>query len=482
MLSARAPGWSRRSGVLLSLSVFWGAFLLIADFAKAQPAAEALNLGPRSELQGPITPGQGQRFRVRDARGRAQLGLLHVQVGERLVLIMPDGQLHSVRKRDAQASTDPFVPATRKEIVDEYLARPEFRTWRPVQSRNFLFLYDCPGQFVNDISAVMEAIHSAVYEDFRARGFAVHPPVTPQLVLVFKTQDDLRKYCDADVKLVAYYHEVPNYVALFYESQLTRDAPTYGYQRQISTIAHECVHQTLYNIGVQNRLSRWPMWLSEGLPDYYSPTTRDETTFHWKGLGQVNDARMAYLANTLLRGSAPPDDVVPAMLLKFSVRGSDYAIGWSWVHFLAQSRRDDFWKYVAQVSQRKALENGILRTTGSEAKDDLREFVRFFGTDIGSLQQQWFAHLRRQRYNDLSHLEKAFVYTVEYPRDGRLRREAATSVSSEGYEDWQEEMHSKMSNAEKRAANWRILEFADRLTANIYVRDWKQFDNQLPAQ
>src|SRR5207244_578731 len=90
-----------------------------------------------------------------------------------------------------------------------------------------------------------------------------------------------------------------NWVIMYEMSKLAEVAPEIALKQAVSTVAHEGVHQVLFNIGVQQRLSRWPMWISEGLPEYFAPTdvTKD---IRWKGVGTVNDLRMSELNRYVL--------------------------------------------------------------------------------------------------------------------------------------------------------------------------------------
>src|SRR5436309_1049105 len=88
-------------------------------------------------------------------------------------------------------------------------------------------------------------------------------------------------------------------------STKTSSRPDLALGQAISTIAHEGVHQILHNIGVQRRMSVWPMWLSEGLAEFFAPTTVDGK-LRWKGPGQVNDLRMFELEE-YVRGNAAKD-------------------------------------------------------------------------------------------------------------------------------------------------------------------------------
>ena len=90
---------------------------------------------------------------------------------------------------------------------------------------------------------------------------------------------------------------------MYEQSKLAEVRPDLAVQQAISTIAHEGVHQILHNIGVQQRLSVWPMWLSEGLAEFFAPTTIG-ARLKWKGAGQVNDLRMFELEQYLKSNAA----------------------------------------------------------------------------------------------------------------------------------------------------------------------------------
>ena len=57
----------------------------------------------------------------------------------------------------------------------------------------------------------------------------------------------------------------------------------------------------MHNTGVQQRLSRWPAWISEGLPEFFAPTETGKR-LHWKGPGKPNDMRMYELKRFLDAG------------------------------------------------------------------------------------------------------------------------------------------------------------------------------------
>ena len=55
--------------------------------------------------------------------------------------------------------------------------------------------------------------------------------------------------------------------------------------RKPQTVAHEGAHQILANIGVQPRLSDWPLWLIEGFAEYCATPTRTKKGMAWDQAG-----------------------------------------------------------------------------------------------------------------------------------------------------------------------------------------------------
>ena len=86
------------------------------------------------------------------------------------------------------------------------------------------------------------------------------------------------------------------------------------------TAAHEGTHQVLQNIGVQPRLSAWPLWLVEGLAEYCAtPSCSRAGEPTWDGLGQINSLHMATLrelADPLSLSMKGPGERVKSLIRK----------------------------------------------------------------------------------------------------------------------------------------------------------------------
>ena len=124
--------------------------------------------------------------------------------------------------------------------------------------------------------------------------------------------------------MIAYYHTLTNRVVMHEESRLKSLNPELALKQKINTIAHEGVHQLLHNIGVQTRMSAWPMWITEGIAEYLSPTTTGKY-MRWKGAGQVNDFRMLELERFLQLNTQSPGDWLTETILASRLDSQGYA-------------------------------------------------------------------------------------------------------------------------------------------------------------
>src|SRR5690606_25147069 len=139
-----------------------------------------------------------------------------------------------------------------------------------------------------------------------------------------------------------------NRVVMYEQSQLVEVAPELAMKQSIGTIAHEGIHQILHNIGVQQRMSKWPLWLAEGMAEYFAPTTVDRR-LRWKGVGMPNDLRM-YELSRALKGKDTGGEMVEQIVAAPSLSSAGYAAAWSLTHYLASRQKEKFNAYLRDVA------------------------------------------------------------------------------------------------------------------------------------
>ena len=225
---------------------------------------------------GALAAGENRAVTTTDAAGEGVVGRLHARIGDGAVVLLPDGQLVA-RKAGQFAPTDrPFEPldqgsARRARLAAEF---PGFKI-KPDQPLSLCLRHAaksspsapaaswsrcCPG--VKGLRGRAEAAGAqpggaAGRGDVPDRGRVSEvPPHARAASWPITTRSATASSCTSN-------------------RGWPRCGPDLAMQQAISTIAHEGAHQILHNIGVQQRLSVWPMWLSEGLAEYLRPDHRD---------------------------------------------------------------------------------------------------------------------------------------------------------------------------------------------------------------
>ncbi len=187
--------------------------------------------------------------------------------------------------------------------------------------------------------------------------FETHEPLFPQVVIMFRTYEEFRQYREMPRFVVAYYNVATNEIVLFEEQPGPNENREFVMGQALSTIAHEGAHQILHNIGIQNRLSVWPIWVSEGLAEYLAPTSFG-TNNRWKGAGDINDYRMfeleSYIQSRSFKGL--DGETIEKTVTAQQLDSTGYASAWATVHFLAKKKEKEFKEYLHLLSGMKPLQ------------------------------------------------------------------------------------------------------------------------------
>lgn len=421
--------------------------------------------------EGPVRAGRDRRVLVRDERGDAVVAAVHVEVGEHLIVMLPDGQLVSRRATETRATDKPFVPETKDSIARRMTAGP-FKGFQTKQTRRYLYVYNTSEAFAVATSRIMETMFPGVATYAQAQRIEVRQPDVPLVVIMFATEDEFRRYEKLPAGTVAFYNVVSNRVVMFEKGRLGELRPDLGVQQAIATIAHEGAHQVLHNIGVQQRLSLWPMWLGEGLAEFFAPTSTD-VRLKWKGAGQVNDMRMFELEQYLKARPADADgrlisDTVQAARLT----STGYATAWAVTHYLAKNHRQQFHSYVNQISRLGPLEGDLRIESPGIIRGNKTAFEEHFGDDYTALEQRLITHLQKQPYNDPFAASPHYVAMVAAPLGGRVKRDANVFRTPQLAEKWQREILAELAPDSRQGASLAIRRFANKLTAQRFATAW----------
>ncbi len=434
----------------------------LTDSGRAQAVPRAAS--DDSELilpqGGIVRRGQGQHVRVKDRHGQDVVALLHAEVADRRLVILPDGRLVSVPTAEAPITDEPFEPATKQQIADELKAKG-FGDFKVRSTARYIYVYNTSEAFRTGTSRILETMYPAIFAYFKRLKLPVHHPETPLVAIMFRTEEEFQKYDPVPSSIAAYYNTITNQIVMYEQSDLVKVAPELAIKQSIGVIAHEGIHQILHNIGVQQRLSHWPMWLSEGLAEYFAPTEVGRR-MRWKGVGRPHDLRM-YELNRLMRASKrPPGVLVEEVVAAPRLSSGGYAAAWSLTHYLATRQREKFHDYVSEIAQL-----GPLEPRERSAENDLKQlFTKHFGSDYADMETKLVEHLRSLPYVDPIANQTHYVVMI----DTAKLRAASVTTSPGGAKKWQEQTLTRLPPSERASSRFQILPFASKKLAESYAR------------
>ena len=431
------------------------------------PQADPSDFGLVVPVGGALRAGEGRRVAIQHGGARV-VALVHTDVGDRRIVVLPNGRLSSLPLDQTKATRDDFIPATKEQVVAELKGKalPGFKSRT---TGRYVYLYNTSEEFWKTTSRILETMYPAITAYFKRLKLPVHEPTTPLVVIMFRTEEEFQKYHAMPSGVVAYYNAVSNHVVMFEQSKLIEVAPDLAVKQSIATIAHEGIHQILHNIGVQQRLSTWPMWISEGLPEYFAPTSTDKR-LRWKGVGTVNDLRMYELEQFVKHGGGERENIVEQTVQAARLTSTGYAAAWALTHFLARTKKEKFEDYLLEVSKIGPLEqigakNTYLQRLGGGGSE---LFARHFGADYRKLENQLIEHLKQLPYTDPIANQTHYVVML----DTAMQRTAGVTTSPAAVRKWKDESLQNVPPQLRARASFQVLAFPNKRLAEQYAQQW----------
>lgn len=434
-------------------------FLAIAVVSHAQPTpmANPSDLGlrlPAGKTAFEVVDRQVLFMDGDDEAAEPIVAKVYLEVGSHYVLVLPDGSLRSVEKRLVTETDRPFEPISKDELAEQL--KQQFRGFKTRATRHYLCVYNTSDAFCERKSKILETMYPNLLAYFRRQKLDPVEPDLPLVVVMFRTKREFQEYRKTPDQMLAYYNTVNNRVFMYQYSEMSKDAPWLAIKQSTSTVAHEGVHQILHNIGVQKRLSAWPLWISEGIAEYFAPTSSGIRS-KWKGVGRPNEFRMRELFLHLReRENIGDGSLVEATVTAKQFDSTDYAVAWSLVHYMLTKRRDDFFEYMRDVSEGLPLE---------ASAGEKQRFEKYFGRDHAKLEREMLRHIKGLPYVDPIANQPYFLVTAV---TGKKRH--ATVTSSPDVKRIEKEMLIKMSVADRARAVFRVRRFPNQRTAAIAMQ------------
>ncbi len=329
--------------------------------------------------------------------------------GAEAAVIGGDNQIQLLKPAELIHTDRTFAFLDKKQLIDAL--KSEFPGFNVRNTSRFVYVYNTSEKFYTGTSRILETMYPPLFDYFKRMKIAVHDPDTLLVVLMFATDTEFQNYRRMPSGVVAYYNMLDNRVTMYEHSRLSQVAPEIAMREAISTVAHEGVHQVLANIGVQQRLSPWPIWISEGLAEYFAPT-QVTSDVRWMGVGKVNDLRLGSLNRVMFAASGEleaitkgtrgtqaarvgpqkveneVDKVIAALAGAEGLSSTGYACTWGLTHYLAESRKKEFAAFLVECSSLRPL-------TTLTQDERVALFTRHFGADMDKLGLGLTEHVKR---------------------------------------------------------------------------------------
>jgi hypothetical protein len=335
-----------------------------------------------------------------------------------VMLKTPDGKLWNITPEELVSHSEddkPFVPFTAEQLKKQILEElpPGFDS---VKTAHYLVFYNTSRGYALWCSALFERLYTAFISFWTHRGFKLHEPETPLVVVIYSDQKMYAKQStdelqDAAKRVIGFYslktNRVKTYDLTGAESvrqpgdnkrmdaaQINELLSLPDASSMVSTLIHEATHQIAFNCGLQQRFADVPLWMSEGLAMYFE-TPDLSYGKGWRTVGEINPNRLHRFQNYLLRRPADSLETLLADDKRFRNRDSQtvldaYAEAWALNYFLIRMHSKEYQSYLQRLSQKEPL-------VWDDPATRLKEFKACFGPDLAALDAEFVRYMARAK-------------------------------------------------------------------------------------
>lgn len=436
--------WQTIRGIAVATFVFIAASVSAQESDSADPGFKpAPNDGPLglaipddAKPMPPTTP-----FTAHDGRVVRVLS----EIDDQRLIKLPTGRI-TVVDRDETVMTGERFRAASVDEMTAALAAEGFGDFKIESAGYYLFAYDCTEAYYRHTRSILESMLKGVVKQLGEWGLKPARPETRLVVVIMPNRQAFDAYDEMPDGVAAYYNGISNYVVLYEDDRLFNAAPEFALKQGSYVVAHEAIHQLLHNTGIQQRLSAWPAWISEGAPEYFCPLKVNSRltkldgdqlpvrTVKWSEAGMVNDLRM----HDLLRTRSTNGSVIRTVVGANSLTAHGYSVAWGLTHYLAERKPKQFAAYLADVQKKPPLS----RATEPVLRGPDPLFVKHFGEEFDVIEREVQRHLTGKRmkeaYRDPYVNQTHYVVSVTYKRQRVYYTKAGIALSPTAAREWTE--------------------------------------------
>lgn len=338
--------------------------------------------------------------------------LLFEALDKSILFETADGQLHVFAADNIVSVEKEAAPPAMKheELAKSLLADPKLpQGMKTLATENYVIAYKTEVAFAKWIAKLYEKRLISEFEKFAKNKlqYKLNPAEFPLAIIVFGTRPEYDAYAARELgvepgSMIAHYSPYTNRVAM-YDLTFDLGRPGVGQKLEqklqqkaaipmVTTIIHEGTHQLMFNRGMQVRLADAPLWLNEGIANWFeTPDLRSNNG--WTRPGAVNRLRLRRLSNYMPKRPANSIETLIADDERFNFADEKtfdaYAESWALVHFLLKRRTRKFRDYLKAISTKKP---GFQ----IDAETRLKDFTDHFG-DLKKLDSAFLKYVRTLR-------------------------------------------------------------------------------------
>ena len=294
-----------------------------------------------------------------------------------------DGQLFALKNssiKSASVMKSSYQPFLAHEMRGELLR--EFGSGFDVSGTGHFVVVHPAGE-KDRWAGMFEDLYRRMLHYFSVRGISVHEPAFPLVAIVLGKQSDFQDYAkrtgrEVDNDILGYYDPRTNRILMYDVTAGGRVKIDWGVNA--ATIVHEAAHQTAFNVGLHNRFSAAPRWLTEGLGTLFEARGVFDARSYSEFRDRVNVEQLVTVRS--LYKSEFPRQTFLGLLASDQQFDTDpqraYALSWSLAFMLSEQEPRKLAQYLSVTASRPAFRE-VTPT------DRLTDFVKVFGNILPTL-------------------------------------------------------------------------------------------------
>ncbi len=332
-----------------------------------------------------------------------------------VMLLAPDGIMleHEPQEIvDHTQNDQPFTPLSQAEAAKHALAGLP-AGFEVYNTAHYVFLHNTSRAYAQWVGALYERLYSAFGNYWTHRGFKLHDPELPLIVMIFSTQDAYAAHSQAELgdaakAIIGYYSLRTNRVTMYdltgaealrgagqrrtNASQINQMLQRPEAEAMVATIIHEATHQLAFNCGLQTRYADIPLWVSEGIAVYFE-TPDLSSQKGWRTIGDVNRPRLDRFREYLSR--RPKQSLLSLISDDKRFRDARQAldasgVAWALNYFLIRTKPKEFLAYMDTLAAKRAL-------LFDKPEERIRQFKMAFGDDMDKLDADFLKYMQKVR-------------------------------------------------------------------------------------